>query len=65
MPSRNCAKMSFDCSKSKNTFHKCKKKVRLTNAQDKQVIQGRRIDGKLFTDYCDGHVCEFCHRKFS
>jgi hypothetical protein len=65
MPKRNCAKMSPGCPKAPNTFHKCKKKVSLTSTQDRQVIKGGRIDGKLFTDYCEGHVCQFCNKKFT
>lgn len=65
MPSQNCAKMSAGCGKSSNTYHRCKKTIQLTGKQEEQVIKGGRIDGALFTDFCQGHVCKFCHKKFN
>jgi len=65
MVKHDCGKRSPGCPKSGNTYHKCKKTIELSYEDDQRVRQGGRINGPLYTDFCKGHVCESCNRRFS
>lgn len=59
-----CGMMGSGCEKSRNTFHKCKKTIKLSESQEQKINMGGRIDGPVRTSYCKGHVCEHCNKKF-
>lgn len=60
MSTRTCGAMQAGCKVSKNTFHKCLKKITLTKSQEKRINQGGRIDESNLNDLCRGHKCDFC-----